>query len=103
MSANIGPDVGQRSSGPHEEHASRIVDGLVILVGVLEHFHKHLGDLLGVPPFSRPARLEDGRRCGSRAVSSRKNVVLERGFSVSGFVPSDLRFPQRSSTSICGT
>ena len=69
-------------------------------VGVIKHLHKHLGDLLGVAPVPRPARLQDGGWCGFCFMSSREDVVLERGFPVSGFISPDLRFPQRSSASI---
>ena len=92
MSADVRAHVRQASSGSHQEHTSGIIYRMFILSGVLEDLHKDLGDLLGVAPFTSPARLEDGGRCGFCFMSSRKNIILERGFPVSGFVPSDLRF-----------
>ena len=93
MSADVRAHVRQLSSRSHQEHASRIVDRIVICCGIIKDLHKHFRDLLGVAPFTSPARLQDGGWCRSRAVPSRKNVVLERGFPVSRLVPADLRFP----------
>ena len=92
MSADVRAHVRQASSGSHQEHTSGIIYRMFILSGVLEDLHKDLGDLLGVAPFTSPARLEDGGRCGFCFMSSRKNIILERGFPVSRFVPADLRF-----------
>ena len=93
MSTDVRAHVRQLSSGSHQEHARGVVDRIVICCGIIKDLHKHLGDLLGIAPFTSPARLEDGGRCGFCFMSSRKDVVLERGFPVSGLVPPDLRFP----------
>ena len=93
MSADVRAHVRQASSGSHQEHTSGIIYRMFILSGVLEDLHKDLGDLLGVAPFTSPARLQDGGWCGFCFMSSRKDVVLERGFPVSPLVPADLRFP----------
>ena len=93
MSADVRAHVRQASSGSHQEHTSGIIYRMFILSGVLEDLHKDLGDLLGVPPFTSPARLQDGGWCGSRSMPSGEDVILQSCFPVSRFVPSDLRFP----------